>query len=200
MISSSMTCGRALTILLSDPDERDRDELRHARLHASRCPRCSSAYAPADHGAGALRHLPGRGVEPATPLRVGLVVIAVTQLVFAIPWLVGRSLLPDAHVAVSHLTRDGALGIVIAALGFVTAWRPRYVHSTMIIGLLVFTAQIVGGLADQQTSSVSVSFEIVHALVVITVFGMFGVAANMARRATPQAQPRSPVLRSRALR
>ena len=197
MTSSTMTCKRALTILVADPDEnRERDELLRARLHASRCPRCSSAYDPADRGIGLL-DLRGPSLGPARPLRVGLVVIALTQLVFAIPWLVGRSFLPDAHVAVSHLTRDGALGLVIASLGLVTAWRPRYVHSTMIVGLLVFAMQLVAGLADQQTSSVSGSFEIVHLLLVIIVFGMFGVAANMARRATPRTEPRSPVLHAR---
>jgi uncharacterized membrane protein len=189
-----MTCKESLAIILGAIDASP-SEARRARLHAGQCARCGSAYDPADDAHGSTGHSP----ETATVLRVGLVTIALAQLVFAIPWVVGHSMLPDAHVAVSHLTRDGALGLVIAALGLLTAWRPRYAHSTMIIGLCVFATQVVAGLADQQTSSVSASFEIVHLLLVIIVFGMFVVAADVARRATPSLEPRSPIVHSRSL-
>ena len=127
-------------------------------------------------------------------LRVGLLGISLAQLVLAIPWLVGKSLLPDSNVAVSHLTCDGVLGLVIAALGLVTVWRPRDVHGTRLIGLLVLGLQLVAGVADQQMSSVSADFEVVHFLVVIIVLGLFAIAASLARRATPRLEPRSRVL------
>lgn len=188
-----MTCRQALAILLGAVDA-SASEARQARLHARGCPRCSAAYDPA----GDAHAMAYRRPETAAVLRIGLLAIALTQLVFAVPWLVGHSMLPDAHVAVAHLTRDGALGLVIAALGLVTAWRPRYVHGTMIIGLCVFATQIVAGVADQQTSSVSAAFEVVHLLLVIIVFGMFVVAADVARRATPSLEPRSRILRARS--
>jgi hypothetical protein len=191
-----MTCERALMILIAADDD-PRDDAREARLHAARCPRCRDAYDPA-HPEGATLHAVTRPpTELATPLRVGLFTIAIAQLVLAVPWLVGKSLLPDSHVAVSHLTRDGALGLMIAALGLVTVWRPRYVHSTRLIGLLVLGLQLVAGVADQQMSSVSASFEVVHFLVVIIVLGLFAAAADLARRATPSAEPKSRVLHAR---
>jgi hypothetical protein len=193
-----MTCTRALTILMAEADEYPRAEVLAARRHASRCPRCSSAYDPADP-AGALGLFARRGKETATSLRIGLLVISVTQLVFAIPWLDGRSLLPDSHVAMSHLTRDGALGLVIAALGLVTVWRPRYAYASRFMGFVVLGLQLVTGIADQHGHLVRASFEVVHLPVVIIVFGLCGVAADLARRATPRAEARSPVLRARAL-
>ena len=79
-------------------------------------------------------------------------VVAVTQLAFAVPWLFGRSFLPDAHVAMSHLTRDGAFGLVVGACGVVTVWRPRYVHATMLIAPLVLVLQIASGIVVMNTT------------------------------------------------
>lgn len=197
MKAQQMTCKRALLVLVSEATDDTRDQLLAARLHASRCPRCSAAYDPAFPDAVALNATAGPRTELASPLRVGLFTIAVAQLVLAIPWLVGKSLLPESHVAVSHLTRDGALGLVIATLGLVTVWRPRYVHSTRLIGLIVLGLQLVTGVADQRTRSVSASFELVHFLVVIIVLGLFAAAADLARRATPLARPRPRVLSAR---
>jgi hypothetical protein len=182
--------------LMGDTGDDPRNAVLAARQHAARCPHCSAAYDRANPEARRLGLVAGRRSEPAASLRVGLLTISVAQLVLAIPWLVGKSLLPDSHVAVSHLTRDGALGLVIAALGLVTVWRPRYVHGTRLIGLLVLSLQLVAGVADQQMSSVSASFEVVHFLVVIIVLGLFAVAADLARRATPRIEPKSRVLQA----
>jgi hypothetical protein len=194
MKAQQMTCKRALLVLVGEATDGTHDQLLAARLHASRCPRCSAAYDPALPDVVALNAPAGPRTELATPLRVGLFTIAAAQLVLAIPWLVGRSLLPDSDVAVSHLTRDGALGLVIATLALVTVWRPRYVHSTRLIGLIVLGLQLITGVADQQMSSVSASFELVHFLVVIIVLGLFAAAADLARRATPLARPQPRVL------
>jgi len=180
-VTESMTCSRAL-LLLAGAKARDGREFARARRHADTCPRCGGAYSTEDAFA---ENVALRRPQSAPQLRVSLLAVAAAQLVVALPWLVGKSFLPDAHVAVSHLTRDGALGVVIAALGGLTAWRPRYVHATMAMGLLVFAAQLVGGLTDRSTSAVSAPFELVHSLVVLILFGLFAVAADMARRATP---------------
>jgi len=190
----NMTCEQALMTLIGEPRDDTRGELSTARLHASRCPRCSAAYDPAAPPGHALARVATTTTKPAAALRIGLLAISVAQLVLAIPWLVGRTLVPDSHVAVSHLTRDGALGLVIAALGLVTVWRPRYVHSTRLIGLVVLGLQLITGVADQQMSSVTDSFELVHFLVVIIVLGLFALAVDLARRATPVATSGSRVL------
>ena len=197
MNTRPVTCEQALLVLMGEVGDDTREDVLAARLHASRCPRCGAAYDPAYPGAAVLGALTGRRSGAATSLLLGLLAISLAQLVLAIPWLVGRSLLPDSHVAVSHLTRDGALGLVIASLGLVTVWRPRYVHSTRIVGLLVLGLQLIAGLADQQMSSISDSFEVVHFLVVIIVLGLFAAAADLARRATPSAEPKSRVLHAR---
>ena len=125
---------------------------------------------------------------------IGLFAVAVVQLVFAMPWLVGKSLLPDHHVAVAHLTRDGALGLMVAALAIVTIWRPRYVHSTKLIALVVLALQIGSALADREMMTLNTTFELVHLLVIIIVIGLYVTAADLNRRATPHAMPRSRTL------
>jgi len=189
-----MTCAGALAILIAEAGAYPREVTLAARSHASRCPRCSAAYDPADPDIGAPENYRAWNRETATSLRVGLLVISIAQLVFALPWLVGKSLLPDAHVAVSHLTRDGALGLVIAALGLITVWRPRYVHATAVMGFVVLGLQLVAGLADHDRHMVTGTFEFVHLLVVIIVAGLCCVAVDVARRATPRAEAMSPVL------
>jgi hypothetical protein len=196
MSDAVMSCERSLAVLTADVGEVSGDERARARLHASKCPRCSSAYDTGSTDVGLPRsaHSPP---EAAAPLRVGLAIIAGVQLALAGPWLLGHSIVPDAHVAVAHLTRDGALGLVMGALGLVTAWRPRYVHSTILIGLLVGAAQLVSALTDQHTSPARPSFELDHLLVVLILLGQFAIAINLARRATPTRGPTAPILRTR---
>ena len=110
--------------------------MRQARSHAARCPHCADACAVGLSPAAAGEFKRWRS-ELNVPLRLALLLVAFTQFVLAIPWLFGRSLLPDAHVAASHLTRDGALGLVIAAVGLLVVWRPRYVASVLAIGVVV---------------------------------------------------------------
>jgi hypothetical protein len=193
MKTAAMSCGQALIVLFGDTDEYSPDERVRARLHASRCPHCNSVYdAQIDETILARLHQPA--VTPA--LRYGLAVIAAIQLVVAVPWLFGHSLVPDAHVEVAHLTRDGALGVVIAALGLLTAWRPRYVKSALLIGLVVFAAQSIAGFVDHMSDAVTGTFELIHLLVVLILIAMSAVAVSLAR-ATPRNEPRSPVLRAR---
>ncbi len=187
-----MNCQHALTVLVGDAEQQPRDEVLRAQLHASRCPRCGSANDPVAPVDPVLHLVAPHEPVPAAALRTGLALIAITQLVVAIPWLVGKSLIPDSHVAISHLTRDGALGYVVAALGLVTAWRPRYAHSMMIMGLFVCAVQVIAGLADTRTGSVSSSFEAVHVLLPMIVLGICGIAADTARRATPSREPTRP--------
>ena len=117
MSDAVMSCEHSLAVLTADAGEVSGDERARARLHASRCPRCSSAY---DTGITdvALPRSAHSPPEAAAPLRIGLAIIAGVQLALAGPWLLGHSIVPDAHVAVAHLTRDGALGLVMGASGW----------------------------------------------------------------------------------
>jgi hypothetical protein len=114
------------------------------------------------------------------------------QFVIAVPWLVGHSLIPDSHIAVSHLTRDGALGLVSATVGLVTVWRPRYVYSTTLIAVVLLGLQLVAGMFDRQSNSVNPTFEIVHLPMLLIALGLLALGANLARRSTPFGRPRSP--------
>ena len=195
MNASPMTCRRALAILIAETDTQTRAEVLAARAHASRCPGCHRAYVPQDLHLIAFGASPVEGHATARTLRIGLFLVSVTQLALALPWLFGRSMLPDSHVAVSHLTRDGALGVMIAALGLVTVWRPRYVHATRLMAFVVLGLQVVAGLADHDAHSVSGLFEVDHLPVVLIVVGLCLLAAGMTRHATPKIEPHSPVLR-----
>jgi hypothetical protein len=195
MTRVSMACEQALAILTGE-GHTSRDERIRARAHASRCPRCSGAYDTAGRD-DPLGGFDADRLQPAAWLRIGLGVIAAVQLVLAGPWLFGHSIIPDPHVAVAHLTRDGALGLVIGSLGLLTAWRPRYAYSTLLVGVLVLTLQVVSGLTDHDATAASESFELIHLLVVTIVCGMLAVAVDVRRRATPMREPTSPFLRVR---
>lgn len=189
-----MRCTEALLVLVGDARECDAASLREARLHVLRCPRCRQAYA-ADLGPETQSLFRRMSRDVPRACIVGLLIVALFQLVLAIPWVFGASLLPHEHVAASHLTRDGALGLVIAAAGLVTAWRPRYAYSMVVIGVVVLALQIVGGVVDERENLVSATFELAHLPVVVIVAGLFAVAAALTRRATPTYKPRRPLLR-----
>jgi len=193
--TKGMTCAQTLAVLIEEPGHCDRETLLAARHHASRCPRCSVAYDRSDPEFGAAVNVGLWGQDCSPSLRIGLLVLSIVQLVIAIPWLVGHSLVPDAHVAVSHLTRDGALGFMIATLGLVSAWRPRYVYAMTVMGFVVVALQLVSGLTDHDAHMVTGRFEIVHLLVLVIFAGMCWMAVDVARRATPHAKTASPVLR-----
>ena len=78
MSDAVMSCEHSLAVLTADAGEVSGDERARARLHASRCPRCSSAY---DTGITdvALPRSAHSPPEAAAPLRIGLAIIAGVQ-------------------------------------------------------------------------------------------------------------------------
>ena len=68
-------------------------EVRAARADASRCPRCSSVYDP-DEPDGVWCDDVERHSADRPPLRIGLFVIALVQVVFVVPWLLGGACFP----------------------------------------------------------------------------------------------------------
>ena len=93
------------------------------------------------------------------------------------------------------ITRDGALGRIVAGLGLLTAWRPRYVYSTLLVGVLVL--HVVSDLTDHDATAASASFELIHPLVLVIVGAMCAVAVDVRRRAAPRREPTPPLLRVR---
>ena len=173
----TMSCEEALLVFLHG-DLADGDDRRRARVHASTCPRCTRSYHDPDAAPEALAR-----VQPALPglspfVRVALVVLAAIQAVVAWPWLFGASLVPHSDVAVAHLTRDGAFGLVAACAVLLAAWRPRYVVPTLLVGSVVLLAQFSAGFVDQQAASVSSSFELTHALVLLMLAALAAAAAS----------------------
>jgi len=195
MSQTTMSCGDALAVLLAQDEVPASDRVR-ARAHASRCPRCSDAYSMS---LSLRNHRQIPVFEPrAWPWwRALLVLAAGVQLVIAVPWLVGHSLIPDSHIAVSHLTRDGALGLIGATVGLGTAWRLRYVYSTMLLSLVLLGLQLLADMFDHSSYSVNPSFELVHLPLLLIALTLFAVGANMSRRATPFSVPHPPALRIR---
>ena len=114
--------------------------------------------------------------SPPRILRVAIVALAVVQLALVLPWLVDTDPfgLLDSSSG-SHLTRDGSLGLVVAVVSLLTAWRPRWALPCFIIGSLALIAQAVAGLFDDSIAGTGAS-EFVH-LPSIVLTCLVGLAA-----------------------
>ncbi|MFN8025158.1 MAG: hypothetical protein U0W40_02030 [Acidimicrobiia bacterium] len=176
-----MNCDQALLVLLDDDPAADRGLHRAARVHTATCPSCSRAYHDPIAAPDVLTRLRPFVAEPSTFLRVLLVCLAVAQIVIACPWLFGASLVPDQSVAVAHLTRDGAFGLVAAGAALLAAWRSRYLVPALLVGALVLLAQFSAGMVDQQAQTVTPSFELAHAITFV-MLGVLAWAAASIRR------------------
>ena len=181
---SPLACREAMAILLDDPAAVDPDALRRARLHAARCPACAATLDDPDAPASVADAMAPRHPASTRILRVVLAVVATAQLIVALPWLFGASIVPG-DVAVAHLTRDGALGIAIGALGLLVVWRPRYAVAALMVGCVVFLVQSTATVFDEQANSVSLLFEITH-LLVFANLGLIGILSSTSRVGGPE--------------
>ena len=195
MTTTNRSCADALIVLLDDPRFHSPDELRKARTHASICPRCAGSFDDPEASQRVLEMLRQKRTSVSVLLRVLLVLVAVAQLVVACPWLFGASLIPDHNVAVAHLTRDGAFGLVIATAGLLVAWRPRYGLVALLVGSMVFVAQFASGVVDRQDQSVSAAFELTH-LLVFALLALLAFATAAKHRDTPDSSRTPPTLHS----
>jgi hypothetical protein len=150
---SDPRCVRLLAVangLIDDTDE----GVRNARRHIGTCPVCAGAFESDDPTLPKL-------FQPAKSLRIILVVVSVLQTTFAVRWLFGATWL-DSEVTAAHLTRDGALGLAIAAIGVTAATRPRSARGLLGVGCVVLIVQAVAGAVDEQAGWVHLPFEGVH--------------------------------------
>ena len=155
-----MDCRRAQVVLLMPLA--DADELADARAHVAECDTC--AVTPTgDLIDGILGSLSSRR-EPWGILRVLLVVIGGVQVLLALPWLFGASPFWTPDAAVSHLTRDGTVGLVIGLVGVAVAASPRLAYFAVSVCGLMVAVQVAAYFVDRGNDTVAPGFETVHAL------------------------------------
>lgn len=117
--------------------------------------------------------LPG----PNPVVRVLVAVLAVAQLAVVLPWLVDADpfgLLGGSTS--SHLTRDGALGLVVAVAGLMAAWRPRWAVPCFLLGSAALVAQALAGLFDSASAGGG-GTELVHvpSVILTCLIGLSGI-------------------------
>jgi len=171
-------------------------ELRAARRHIESCPICASLVDDADAPAQILAELAAHR-PPRTPLlRYALGVLAVAQTALALPWLFDVNplgFLAD-HVASEHLTRDGAIGVIVGVAGLTTALRPRHALAMLVMAAAAIGMQVLSFAIDENHDRVHPLFEVSHALVPIIVAL---IAVFALRRPAPVDPPeRGPRLRA----
>ncbi len=111
-------------------------------------------------------------------------VLSGVQLFLALPWLTGADpfgLL--GHPVSPHVTRDGALGVVIAIAGILATWRARWSLPCFLMATGALGAQVVAGLVDESIAEVG-AHELVHLpAVLLTV--LIGLSARRFRSLGP---------------
>lgn len=136
----------------------------------------------ADNVADDLLERLGQALPRPSKWVVGpLLVLALIQAVVVLPWLIGRDpwqLLPSTTDG--HITRDGALGLVVAMAGLLTAWRPRWALPAFLLAILAVVAQAMTGLLDAAETDAgtgpSLAGELVH-IPSILITCLIGLAA-----------------------
>jgi hypothetical protein len=97
-------------------------------------------------------------------------------------------------VASEHLTRDGAIGVIVGVAGLTTALRTRHALAMLVTGCAAIGMQVLSFAIDENHDRVHPLFEVSHALVPI-ILALIAVFAM--RRAAPVEPPsRGPSLRA----
>ncbi len=94
-----------------------------------------------------------------------MLVLSLIQATVVLPWLVGRDpwqLL--SSTTDGHITRDGALGLVVAVAGLLVAWRSRWALPAFLMATLAVVAQAATGVFDaaEADPGPSLAGELVH--------------------------------------
>lgn len=163
----SMTCREATLVIMLGTDA---DAVARAERHRSICSEC---------GVGELDAVPDRireALPEAPQWIIGLLLIfAAFQGFIAVPWLVGAD--PFGFLGTSapltHMVRDGAVGIAITAAALLAAVQPRWARPAFVISSVVLIAQVVAGLVDSSISYTGAP-ELIH-LVSVGVVILIGV-------------------------
>jgi predicted anti-sigma-YlaC factor YlaD len=173
-----MRCDQSRDLLSARLDgEATADELAVLDRHLARCPACThfaASLADVDRltrltSADAVPDLTGAvlAVHPPAPAdprrdaaRWGLVVVAVAQILIAVPSLF-RSTASDGV----HTTRELASWSVALAVGLlVAAWQPGRARGMLPLGLVLAGVLAIGAVVDIVTGATAGAGEAVHLL------------------------------------
>jgi len=168
MTETRPRCRQALTVLLAGDLSASGGDLRSARAHVAVCPDCSSLLdGEGRDSAPSSNELLIPSVRGA---RWALLVVSSLQLLVAIPWLFGSSAVRFlGHASSEHLTRDGALGVLVACAGLAVAARPRLSAPMLYVCIAAVTVQVLAGFVDQHDHHVAFDYEFTHVLLVAVV-------------------------------
>jgi hypothetical protein len=104
--------------------------------------------------------------RPGAWLRTVLALAGTAKLIVSIPWIFGVSPLWDGSrlAAETHLTRDGAIGLVVGLLALAVARSTRLAYFALPVLCILSVLQVVAYLSDRAASEVSAGFESIHLL------------------------------------
>lgn len=160
-----MSCERARALVLQ-PLAKAEDVVA-ARQHLLNCPLCASETA--DDMATNVSSRLDLLREPGGMLRLALLLIGGLQVLLALPWIFGATLLwaPSSDTTVAHLTRDGVIGLVLGLGGVAVAFSPRLAYFALSVCGLLVSLQAIAFISDKVTSKVNPNFEAIHVLALL---------------------------------
>jgi hypothetical protein len=163
---------RAQEVLSAAADGEQPDELslRSADRHADSCPECGAFRTALTHVVPAARPAPRQTVftPPPTALRVALWCFAAVNVIAGIPLLLRIDDVGVSGADPSHLTRDGALAVVLGVVAGVVAHQPRRARALSLVVLAIIALNVLGGSADVARGAVTAGFESIHVVNGIT--------------------------------
>lgn len=165
-----MDCTEAQkTVLLSIADS---NKMEEARLHVRTCTKCSGADNSTSL-AGVIQEV-SRRADRSFKGRLTLAMLGIVQLVLALPWLFGSSPLwnSSAGTDTSHLSRDGAIGIMFGLAAISVARSPRLAVFALPITLIMLLLQAITGIFDDSQGHVHGNFESVHIISAVISIGI----------------------------
>ena len=164
-------------------------EARAARRHVERCPSCAGALDDAGSADAVLAVLATRRPARSSRLRRLLGAVSLLQCAIALPWLFGTNpfgFLAASGVTPAHLTRDGAIGILIGVAGCTTALRPRHALAMLVTAGAAVGLQLISFAVDERNEHVHPLFETSHLLVPVV---LVLIATIGLRRDRPVREP-----------
>ena len=158
---STLTCAQAKSLVLRPLG--DATEIAAARTHLLECPQCASDTADdieqVSRSISLLRN-------PGALRRSLLMVASALQIAVALPWMFGATVVWGNHADpdVSHLTRDGAIGLMLGVIGIAVATRPRLAYFALTMCGLLAILQVAAFVSDRAEGHVHTNFEVIHLL------------------------------------
>ena len=162
---TAMSCERARSLVLQPLAPAD--EVTAARHHLLNCPLCASETA--DDMVETVSHRLDILRQPGGLLRLFLLLVGGLQVLLALPWIFGATLLwsPSYDTTAAHLTRDGVIGLVLGLAGVAVAASPRLAYFALSVCGLLVPLQVIAFISDKVTSKVNPNFEAIHVLALV---------------------------------